>query len=218
MFTVTIMSGSSLNDDFDGYYESITATAGSALKTQLRTLLTNTHDLMTSYDSLKDHLQDADEDPNNPDNMILFYTGDSVPKTANMNVWNREHVWAKSLGWFVESGAGSDAHHIRPCIPNVNSSRSNKKFGTETTTDYYYPGDEFKGDVARIIFYLMTRYSESDSYSFTSIAVSLDVLLLWNDQDPVSVLEINRNEVVYGIQGNRNPFIDNPDYADAIWA
>lgn len=64
--------------------------------------------------------------------MILFYTGESIKKTANMNIWNREHVWAQSLTrsgsgqWFGTSGAGADLHHIRPCDPDVNGSRGNK--------------------------------------------------------------------------------------------
>ena len=154
--------------------------------------------------------------------MILFYTGASVPKTDNMNVWNREHVWAQSLSkyesggqWFGESGAGADAHHIRPCNPSVNSSRGNDKFGT--SSGYYEPTDEFKGDVARIIFYMMVRYTQADSFTFTSVAESLDILLEWNELDPVSPLEENRNDVVEDIQGNRNPFIDYPEFAEEIW-
>ena len=63
----------------------------------------------------------------------------------------------------------------------------------------------------------MVRYSESDEFTWTSIAESYDILANWNDIDPVSELEINRNDYVYTIQGNRNPFIDNADYADMIW-
>lgn len=154
--------------------------------------------------------------------MILFYTGVSVSKTDDMDIWNREHVWAQSLtnGWFGESGAGADAHHIRPCNPSVNTSRGNKIFGESITNSTYYPGDEFKGDVARIIFYMMVRYAEeveSHNLSFTSIATSLELLLKWNEEDPVSDNEIIRNNYVYEVQGNRNPFIDNSDYANMIW-
>ena len=215
------IEANNLDNNFNGYYDDISNAVGEALKLELRNLITDTHRTVTSYDSLKEHLQYADEDPNNPNNMILFYTGDSVAKTDNMNVWNREHVWAQSLtnDWFGESGAGADAHHIRPCNPSVNSSRGNKKFGSSTTTTYYYPGDEFRGDVARIIFYLLTRYVEAEEHNldFTNIAESVELLLLWNELDPVSQLEINRNNVVEEIQGNRNPFIDYPEYAEKIW-
>ena len=209
-----------LTNYYGTYYEDIQATSGNALKLELRELITETHTKVTTYDDLKEYLQEADEDPNNSNNMILFYTGASVPKTDNMNVWNREHVWAQSLtnNWFGEKGAGADMHHIRPCNPSVNSSRGNQKFGT--SSGYYDPsahGGDFRGDVARILFYLFTRYTEADSRNFTDIAESLAILLLWNDLDPVSETEIIRNNYTEDIQGNRNPFIDNPDYADMIW-
>lgn len=220
-YTVVVYADTQ-DTDFDGYYKNLSDVTGEALKQELRSLITSTHTTITSYDSLKNHLQEADEDPNNPNNMILFYTGASVPKTDNMNVWNREHVWAQSLSkyesggqWFGESGAGADAHHIRPCNPSVNSSRGNDKFGT--SSGYYEPTDEFKGDVARIIFYMMVRYTQADSFTFTSVAESLDILLEWNELDPVSPLEENRNDVVEDIQGNRNPFIDYPEFAEEIW-
>lgn len=197
------------------YYKSVEGLTGAALKKGLRTLITSTHKKTTSYADCKTYLQNADQDPNNSSNMLLFYTAESIKKTNNMNIWNREHVWAQSLGWFKTSGAGADLHHIRPCDPKVNSSRGNKKFGTGTS--YYTPKDEYKGDVARIIFYLMTRYSESDNYSFKSIAQSQELLVEWNKLDPVSPHEQHRNDYIYTIQGNRNPFIDYPEFVDAIW-
>lgn len=63
----------------------------------------------------------------------------------------------------------------------------------------------------------MVRYSEADNYSFTRIAQSKELLLKWNAQDPVDEYEIHRNEAVYKIQGNRNPFIDHPETATLIW-
>lgn len=199
------------------YYDSISLDlVGTALKEVLSDLVQSTHKKYTSYDDCKKYLPDIDEDPNNPNNMILFYTGTSIKKSQDLNNdWNREHVWAKSLGWFNESGAGSDLHHIRPCNISVNSSRGNKKFGVGGS--YYTPTDEYKGDVARIIFYLMIAYDEANSYSFTSIAQSQAMLLEWNELDPVSELEILRNDKVEDIQGNRNPFIDYPYLADSIW-
>ena len=206
--------------DAEEYYSSISNTVGTALKYELRELITETHIKTTTYDELKEYLQEADEDPNNSNNMILFYTGASVPKTSNMKIWNREHVWAQSLsnGWFGTSGAGADMHHIRPCNPGENSSRGNKKFGT--SSGYYDPskhGDDYRGDVARIIFYMFVRYTEADKHTFKSVAQSKELLLEWNKIDPVSETEIIRNDYTYTIQGNRNPFIDHPECADLIW-
>ena len=199
------------------YYASISfELVGTALKQQLRSLMLSTHKKYTSYGDCKTYLPYIDEDLNNSNNMILFYTGESIVKSQDLNNdWNREHVWAKSLAWFDTSGGGSDLHHIRPCNISVNSARGNKKFGVGGS--YYTPTDEYKGDVARIIFYLMIAYSEADSYSFTSIAQSKEILLEWNRLDPVSEIEIVRNNKVAEIQGNRNPFIDYSYLADSIW-
>ena len=202
------------------YYSKANGLIGTELKMSLRSIITSTHKKVTTYAELKTYLQNADEDPNNPSNMILFYTGASVKKTNNMNTWNREHVWAQSLsnGWFGTSGAGADMHHIRPCNPGENSSRGNKKFGT--SSGYYDPskhGDDFRGDVARIIFYMFVRYTEADKHTFKSVAQSKELLLEWNKIDPVSETEIIRNDYTYTIQGNRNPFIDHPECADLIW-
>lgn len=215
-----------LTNYYGTYYENIQATSGNALKLELRELITETHTKVTSYDDLKEYLQEADEDPNNSNNMLMFYTAESITKVtiSGNTTWNREHVWAQSLSWFDDQKsepAYSDMHHIRPCRQSTNSSRGNQKFGE--SSGYYNPynvessGADFRGDVARILFYLFTRYEESDNYTWTSIAESKELLLLWNDLDPVSETEIIRNNYTEDIQGNRNPFIDNPDYADMIW-
>ena len=152
-------------------------------------------------------------------------------------IWNREHVWAQSIGWFSTSGAGADAHHLRPEDPTVNSTRGNLPFGkvnggTEAKLSstnggggsncyygggYFEPQDASKGDVARILFYLFVRYTEADRYNVTTIAQSWTLLLQWNELDPVDEWEMNRNDVVESIQGNRNPFIDYPSLASDIW-
>lgn len=214
--SLTIENGGDDPIILSDYYKEASNLKGLELKKSLRSIITKTHKKITSYADCKKYLQNADEDPNNSNNMLLFYTGESIKKTDNMNIWNREHVWAQSLGWFKTSGAGADLHHIRPCDPGVNGSRGNKKFGT--ASGYYTPKDSYKGDVARIIFYLMTRYSESDSYNWTSIAQSLDLLLAWHELDPVDTHESNRNDYIAKIQGNRNPYIDYPEFAAKIWA
>lgn len=215
--------GIGIPDQLSDYYKSAEGLTGAALKAELRKIITNTHKKVTSYTDLKTYLQKADEDPNNPNNMLLYYTAESVTKTNNMDVWNREHVWAQSLtgGWFGTSGAGADMHHIRPCDPGVNSSRGNKKFGT--ASGYYNPvninnsGQDYRGDTARIIMYLFVRYTQADSRRITDIFQSVEILLEWNKLDPVSETEIIRNEYTFKIQGNRNPFIDYPAFADSIW-
>ena len=94
-----------------------------------------------------------------------------------------------------------------------------------TDGGYFYPGDEWKGDVARIIMYMYLRYpnqceaidSATGSVDYSPNGDMPDVFLEWNEEDPVSDLEIARNDVIYSYQGNRNPFIDNPYLATLIW-
>lgn len=211
----------------------------SLLKSALRSLITSTHKNRTSYDDCREYVLETDGDPNNSKNVVLFYTGISrsaFPTDWNSN-WNREHVWPQSKGWFKTSGAGSDLHHIRPSDPKVNGTRGNLPYGevsggSEAITSsangsiksgcfysngYFEPVDNVKGDCARIIFYLLVRYSESDSISITNVAKSMDMLLRWNELDPVDEKEIRRNEAVFKIQGNRNPFIDYSHLAKKIW-
>ncbi len=105
------------------------------------------------------------------------------------------------------------------------------KLGTSTTSGIgtcYEPDDQYKGDFARTFFYMVARYRNNvlnagnGAKMFTSnptnfTAYSLSFLLDWHRQDPVSQKEIDRNQAVYGIQHNRNPFIDYPELAEYIW-
>jgi endonuclease I len=163
------------------------------------------------------------------------------------NCYNREHIVPQSL--FNEaSPMVSDIHFIRATDGKVNGMRSNYPFGKVGTATFtskngsklgnsvssgysgtvFEPIDEFKGDVARMIFYFVTRYqSKLSTFSSGNMLGSstfpglqtweLNVLLAWHNQDPVSQAEINRNNASYTFQGNRNPFIDNPNYVNLIW-
>ena len=166
---------------------------------------------------------------------------------AEGDCYNREHIVPQSL--FNESSPMvSDIHFIRATDGKVNGMRSNYPFGKVGTATFtskngsklgssassgysgtvFEPIDEFKGDVARMIFYFVTRYqSKLSSFSSGNMLGSstfpglqtweLNVLLAWHNQDPVSAAEVNRNNASYKYQGNRNPFIDNPNYVNLIW-
>jgi endonuclease I len=153
--------------------------------------------------------------------------------------WNREHVFAKSLGVpKLDDGgisdAGEDAHHIRSSDVVRNADRASLKFATGSgnsgfVSGGWYPGDEWKGDVARMMMYMYLRYDNQCLTTFvgtgstaTSDANMVNLFLQWNAEDPVSEYEDNRN-TYHGnttnsyAQGNRNPFIDNPYLATLIW-
>ncbi|HER40799.1 MAG TPA: endonuclease I, partial [Salinimicrobium catena] len=100
----------------------------------------------------------------------------------------------------------------------LNETRSNHPF-TEGSGSYelingnsWYPGDEWKGDVARMVLYINLKYGEP-----ISDVGNLEMFLRWNAEDRVSDFELQRQEVIEGAQGNRNPFIDNPYLATLIW-
>ncbi|WP_375162216.1 endonuclease [Fictibacillus sp. WQ 8-8] len=228
--------------DTGSYYDNAQGKTGAALKSALHNIIDDHTEL--SYDAVWDALRHTDEDPNNKNDVILLYTGRSQSKTANgsgVNDWNREHVWAKSHGDFgTAMGPGTDLHHLRPADVSVNSARGNLDFdngGTENSeakgnysdSDSWEPRDAVKGDVARMIFYMAVRYEgdsgEPDLEMNNSVSNGsapyigkMSVLLQWSQQDPVDSFERHRNDVIYNdYQHNRNPFIDHPEYAAAIW-
>ena len=202
-----------------------------------------THDTYTSYSGLRDVYPTSDADPEKSGNIFMFYTNTSRPfnKDFTGNI-NREHVWPKSKG-VGESGPGSDAHHLRPCDMQLNSSRGNLDFDEVPNGSYcnengvktenkrsstaFEPQDESKGQVARILFYVATHYGLDSSYGLEIVDQlglgsckkigKLSTLLKWNLEFPVDEIEQRRNEAVQDIQGNRNPFIDHPEFACKIW-
>jgi endonuclease I len=144
--------------------------------------------------------------------------------------YTREHSWPRS--WFggEVSPMNSDLFALYPCDAHVNGNRGNYPYGETASPEWTslngsrkglcsYPGytglvfepiDEYKGDLARTYFYMCTRYySEDAAWPGSPMTDGAD-LLPWK--------EITRNAAVYALQGNRNPFIDRPEYADWIWA
>lgn len=225
-----------------GYYDSAEGLTGEDLKAALHNIIDD--HIEFSYDAVRYILDETDTDPNNSNNLILLYKGNSINNDWDGgSTWNREHVWAKSHGDFGNNApAGTDLHHLRPTDPSVNSSRGNKDFdngGTQhdEATECYYtdhswePRDAVKGDVARMIFYMEVRYEGDESgepdlemVDYINSSPSKEpyhgkksILLQWHNEDPVDDFERDRNEVIYSYQNNRNPFIDHPEYVDYIW-
>lgn len=212
------------SDWYNGdYYDDVNfSLVDNNLFLELRDLISSTHTKTISYGDLRyNTIAKADASLKDSSKIVMLYSRKELSSTwDNGTTWNREHVWPQSVGWWGKASnssknAGSDLHHVRPETPSVNNDRGNKAFGTKS--GQYLPVDEAKGDVARILFYMLTRYSETDSKSITVVAESMDLLLKWNKLDPVDDLEKQRNNVGEEIQGNRNPFIDYPEFADKIW-
>ena len=229
----TTLDGTSADAYYSGNYEYdvLSAKSSSEIKSSLKTLMTSTHSYTSSYNDC--HYKADRTDCENEDGRVsLIYTNYSATM-SQWNGWNREHVWPQSLGGGNTSGGGADLHHIRPSDAVVNSTRGNKKYGNvdggstvtgknpatgyvggTTTNTYFEPNDNVKGDIARICLYVYVRWGSAwGADSITEVFQSVDVLLAWCEMDPVDTWEMGRNEVVQDIQGNRNVFIDYPEYA-----
>lgn len=167
--------------------------------------------------------------------------------------YNREHTFPKS---YFNDGSPmvNDVHHILPTDGYVNGRRSNYPYGEVGSASWtsqngcmvgtaasglgysgtvFEPIDEFKGDLARIYFYMATRYEnvianwENNSTHADAVLDGssdhvyetwfLNMLLDWHTQDPVSQKELDRNDAAQTFQGNRNPFVDHPELVDEIW-
>lgn len=206
------------------YYATIRLTEdGEANYDALRKHTVDNHTTILSYGRRHDFLYNADAALDNPDNVTLMYTGESrywEEYTSGNNMYmpqtfNTEHVYPQSLLRMAD--AVTDLHHLRSADADVNSDRSNLPFidgsgSNKRIGNAWYPGDEWKGDVARMVLYLNLRYREKIEKVGTA-----ELFLKWNVEDPVSAFEMQRNEVIYAAQGNRNPFIDNPYLATLIW-
>jgi len=202
--------------EYSAYYETIEGLDGNELFLELRNIISiYTH---KSYDAARDILQISDEDPSNPNNIILVYNRASVVSTWDGGTtWNREHVWPQS---YLNGASVSDLHNLKPASNSINSSRGNKPFRDSVNSHYgsvtggWFPGNDDKGDIARILFYMVTRYSQLNLSTMGILAT----LLEWHEDDPVDDFERNRNDVIYSYQKNRNPYIDYPELVDLIWS
>ena len=212
-------------------YSKLSAMSSSTLKSSLKTLMTNTQKKVTTYNELRTYTKYSDANPSSSGKILLWYTGDSVTGTWDSGkTWNREHVWPQSLGTFTTSNAGSDLHHLRPADPVVNSTRGNKPYGEVSSgttvkrsatgtvagvynSTYFEPNDHIKGDIARVLMYVYVRWGETN---LTDVIQSKAVLLNWNKLDPVDCWEMGRNDVIQSIQGNRNVFIDYPEFCYTV--
>ncbi len=248
--TASKLYKATLDSNAPDYYNSLTGLKGLELKEALHELIDD-HTTYSYNSQINGFMKIYDRDLENNNNMIFVYTGSAKDTTT----FDKEHVWAKSHGGFDTSkGTGSDLYNLRPCIPGLNSSRGNKDFamggdeyssypGNYATSSTFEPSDAFKGDVARIMFYMATRYDGDDNYSDSKANVDLELnapslsryvdlskgaathgnfddLYDWATSgiDPVDNYEVNRNNIIYkDYQHNRNPFVDHPEFIIMIY-
>ncbi len=169
-----------------------------------------------------------------------FTTTNSAP--SGMNI---EHSMAKSWWGGSKNQAYKDLFNLMPSDQGANSAKANYAMGEVTSASYdngsikigkgtrvsnkiWEPEDKWKGDFARTYMYMVTCYSDltwrsngldqlENNQWPTFNTWTQEMVLRWSRQDPVDSLEVARNEAVYGIQGNRNPFVDFPNLCEYVW-
>lgn len=215
----------------------------------------NDLDVYSTYENDNSILDIYSERPNTSDPYNYTPVTDECGNYNGEGIcYNKEHVIPQSV-YNQQLPMRSDAHTLLPTDGRVNGFRSNypfgevgsslisqsgisnptlngSKLGNATMQGYngtvFEPIDEFKGDIARIYFYFVTRYesqvsnwSSYDMFNGTSgVALAdpfLEMLYDWHTNDPVSQKEIDRNNAIYNFQGNRNPYVDVPNYVALVW-
>ena len=232
------------------YYKAADGKKGKALKTALANVIVNPTNV--GYDGLYEGYKKTDT---RSDGYVRDWYSNTtnyrhgIDNRGNYSkegdMYNREHSVPQS--WFGSGGIKSDIVHVLPTDGYVNNRRSNYPFGEVNNVTYksnngysklgscktagysgtvFEPNDEIKGDMARIYFYMITRYEgQCGSWGhdvFTSTypglaTWTLDMMMRWSKQDPVDEREIARNNAVYEVQGNRNPYVDYPGLEEYTW-
>jgi len=244
----------------EGYYDAADAKNGNELRNSLKNVVTDGHysisytQIWTAFASTDMHpVTGLIYDMYSNCTFVLYDNQCGGTIDNECHCYNREHTTPRS--WF--GGAidpmNTDLFNVYPTDGWVNALRDNYPYGevgnvTQTSqnggklgfsgfTGYsgivFEPVDEFKGDFARTVMYMATRYADEipgwvTNFSSTQVGIvyhasngltnyARDLFLKWSRNDPVSEKEISRNEAVYSIQGNRNPFIDFPGIEEFIW-
>uniref|UniRef100_A0A7S3Q2G5 LTD domain-containing protein n=1 Tax=Chaetoceros debilis TaxID=122233 RepID=A0A7S3Q2G5_9STRA len=250
--------------NLDNYYSSADGVTGELLRGTLNAIIRKNYVRYTyTSKCVWKALFEADNDEDDPGNVIAIYSNSRIPKlnrdcgkAKQEDNWNKEHVWAKSHGFPSKNDfAHSDLHNLVAADKSVNGKRDTRDFkkgGTATiyeddcdgckqvgdnVTDEQYsfePPDDAKGQVARIMFYMYTRYNgtgnnENDTTELDLVDRKtessdgkgefgyLPDLLKWHCKHSVTPRERRRNDIIQSWQGNRNPFVDRPEYVEKIW-
>jgi endonuclease I len=226
-----------------GYYSAADGKTGAALLAALDRIVCRARVL--GYDNARDSMYSYVEDPDNDDLLADIYLGRvamvnsrATAVTANFNT---EHSWPQSRGAQTDP-AMSDIHHLFPSDESANSRRSNLPFGvvvgTPTWTspdpdndgdvskqgrnannvEVFEPRNAKKGDIARAILYFYTRYNLRRTANFTLANFTIEeaTLIQWHNADPPDAFERQRNSLAFRAQGNRNPFVDRPEFVAAV--
>lgn len=230
-----------------GYYDALDAKSNDELRQAVQNIIADPNVVRAqTYTDIIDILYEADQNPANSNQVWLVYSEEGRAKldfqtsSDNEGKWNREHTFPRSRAgynsirddddadginvfWNTSADSlrhgNSDAHALRAADGQENGSRNNKHYG-----EYVGPDGtlgSFRGDVARSVLYMEMRYNGLQIVNgFPDVDGQLGdlaTLLEWHRNDPPDDFEMNRNNVIYNWQRNRNPFIDQPALVEYIW-
>ncbi|PKM14698.1 MAG: ribonuclease [Gammaproteobacteria bacterium HGW-Gammaproteobacteria-2] len=224
-----------------GYYAGIVASSASALRSALHNLIDDHTKIpyTASTTDTWDALKLADEDPLDSGRILDIYKNASYAKEAGGNTfYNREHTWPNSLGFSVDGSTNyaTTAYAGQGGGSGTFPGNSNWSDGV-----IWQVWNKLKGNVARGILYMDVRYEGgingvsgvaepdlrlTDDLSLVvntggnaSVAYMgrLSTLLNWHQQDPVNTAEVLRNDMIQTFQGNRNPFVDHPEWVACVY-
>ena len=226
--------------DLDKYYAAAQGKEGAELLRALH-LIVRTGHVDRGYSQARDELFGDVADLDGDNQVEDIFTGElRGPITDRKNAFdkgfNTEHTWPQSKG--ATGVAQSDLHHLHPADSRTNEKRGSHPYGDVVTTEWaigegvrqaklgidalgetsFEPRADIKGDIARGLLYFYTRYAQSQPADFTLVNFrhELPTLLRWNKADPVTDAERARNDAVQAVQGNRNPFVDRPEFIDQV--
>lgn len=230
-----------------GYYYGTAGLSGDALEAKVHDIIKKQTQLQAS--EVGAAVGRLDQDNEFSDHVIDVFSEVKLSKYHENSNWAVEQMWPGRRGGFYNTqGAGTDLHNAFPASTELKAARDFKEFGVggdslagvaltdcptcKTTSNTFEPSAHGKGQVARALFYMATRYNGDASSggldlvlqdalvgasSLSGTMGGLSMLKQWHAANPPSDAEKNRNNLAYLIQGNRNPFIDNPEWVDALF-
>ncbi len=207
----------------NSYYSSTEGLSEEALKSALKVKLAQNFNSL-SYNAARDNMYASID--NVGGQVECVYTGRTATFNnrpgANNNNFNCEHTFPQ--GFFSQAQPmRADIHHLFPTDASTNSRRSNHPFGVVSNPTWtgggskygsstFEPRDAHKGAAARAMMYFVIRYQDYNNF----FAPQENILLQWHRQFQPAAFEIGRNNDIYQLQNNRNPFVDYPQFADRI--
>jgi endonuclease I len=217
------------------YYAGAEGQSGQALLRALNQIVSRHKDL--GYDGAREAMFKDIDDVSNNNVVTDIYLGRVMENVTgknsayqNGNGMNAEHTWPQSKG--AEGVAKSDLHHLFPADVKANSTRGSFPFGDVVAASWqgggsqlgtntqgqmvFTPRPQQRGNTARAIFYFYMMYGLNGGIDTGNFRIEESVLKRWHKEDPVDATEATRNDKVMTVQGNRNPFVDHPEWVDAV--